>query len=60
MTENEMVGRHHQLNGQEFEQAPGDGEGQGSLSCCNPWVHKELNILSKEAKRVQLEDSMSP
>ena len=32
----EMVGWHHQLNGHEFEQAPGDGEGQGSLACCSP------------------------
>ena len=31
-----MVGWHHQLNGHEFEQAPGDGEGQGSLACCSP------------------------
>ena len=36
MTEDEMVGWHHQLNGLEFEQAPGDGKGQGSLACCNP------------------------
>ena len=35
MTEYEMVGRHHQLNGYEFEQAPGASEGQGSLECCN-------------------------
>ena len=35
MTE-EMVGWHHQLNGNEFEQTPGDGEGQGSLACCSP------------------------
>ena len=34
MTEDEMVGKHHQLNGHEFEQAPGDGERQGSLVCC--------------------------
>ena len=33
MTEDEMVGWHHQLNGHEFEQAPGDDEGQGSLAC---------------------------
>ena len=32
----EMVGRHHQFNGHEFEQTPGDGEGQGSLACCSP------------------------
>ena len=31
-----MVGRHHQLNGHEFEQTPGDGEGQGNLACCSP------------------------
>ena len=37
MTEDEMVGWHHRLNGHEFEQAPGDGEGQGSLACCSPW-----------------------
>ena len=43
-TEDEMVGWHHQLNGQEFEQTPGDGEGQGSLACCNPWDRKELDM----------------
>ena len=37
----EMVGWHHRLNGHEFEQAPGDGEGQGSLVCCSPWGRKE-------------------
>ena len=37
MTEDEMVGWHHQFNGHESEQAPGDGEGQGSLACCRPW-----------------------
>ena len=36
-TEDEMVGWHHQLNGDEFEQALGDGDGQGSLECCSPW-----------------------
>ena len=36
-TESEIVGWHHQLNGHESEQAPGDGEGKGSLVCCNPW-----------------------
>ena len=39
-----MVEWHHQLNGHEFEQAPGDGEGQGSLACCSLWGHKELDI----------------
>ena len=40
MTEDEMVGWHHQLNGHEFEQAPGDGDGQGGPVCCSPWGHK--------------------
>ena len=42
MTEDEMVGRHRWLNGHEFEQALGDGEGQGSLVCCSPQGCKEL------------------
>ena len=40
-TEDEMAGWHQQLNGHEFEQALGVGDGQGSLACCSPWVHKE-------------------
>ena len=40
MTEDEMVGWHHQLNRHGFEQAPVAGEGQGSLVCCSPWCHK--------------------
>ena len=36
-----LVVWHHQLNRHEFEQAPGDGDGQGSLECCSPWGHKE-------------------
>ena len=40
MTEDEMVGWYHQLNGQEFEQALGVGDGQESLACCSPWVEK--------------------
>ena len=43
VTEDEMVGRHHQLNGHEFEQTLGDSEGQGSLACCSPWGCKELD-----------------
>ena len=39
-----MVGCHHWLNGHEFEQAPGDGERQGSLVCCSPWGHKESHM----------------
>ena len=41
MTEDEMVGWHHRLDGHEFGQAPGIGDGQGSLACCSPWGHKE-------------------
>ena len=41
MTGDKMIGWHHWLNGQEFEQAPGDGEGQGSLVCYSPWGRKE-------------------
>ena len=40
-TEDEMVEWHHQFNGHEFEQVPGDGEGQGSLVFCSPWGCKE-------------------
>ena len=40
-TEEEMAGWHHLLNGHEFEQAPGVGDGQGSLVCCSPWACKE-------------------
>ena len=38
----EMVRQHHQLNGHEFEQTPGDSGGQRSLQCCSPWDHKDL------------------
>ena len=46
MTEGEMMGWHHRLNGHEFEQAPGDGEGQGGLACFSPWVAKSWTRLS--------------
>ena len=44
VTEDEMVGWYHQLNGHEFEQILGDGEGQGSLVYCSSWGHKELDM----------------
>ena len=44
MTEDKMVGWHHQLNGHEFDQTPGDGEGHGSLACCSPWGYKESEM----------------
>ena len=44
MREDEMVGWHHQLNGHEFEQTLGAGDGQGDLACCSPWGCKELDM----------------
>ena len=44
MTENGMVGWHHQLDGHEFEQVPVVGDRQGSLVCCSPWGCKELDM----------------
>ena len=46
-TEDEMAGWHHQFDGHEFEQAPGDGEGQGGLACCCPWGHKESDVTER-------------
>ena len=46
-TEDKMVEWHHWLNGWEFEQAPGDDEGQGSLACCSPWGHKESDTTEQ-------------
>ena len=46
-TDDEMVGWHYRLNGHEFEQALGDGEGQGSLACCSSWCRKELDITER-------------
>ena len=47
MTEDEMVGWLHQLNEHEFEQMLRDSEGQGSLACCSPWGHKELDTIEQ-------------
>ena len=47
MTEDEMVGWHHRLNGHEFEQAPGVGDRQGILVCCSPWGRKELAMTEQ-------------
>ena len=44
MTEDEIVGWHHWLNGHEFEQVPGAGDGQGSLACCSPWGHSQTRL----------------
>ena len=47
MTEGEMVGWHHQLNGHESEQALGVGDGQGSLACCSLWGRKESDATEQ-------------
>ena len=47
MTEDEMVGWYHRLNGHEFEQAPGVGDGQGGLAHCDLWAHKESDMTEQ-------------
>ena len=47
ITEDEMVGWHHQLDVYEFEQAPGIGDGQGNLECCSPWGGEELDMTEQ-------------
>ena len=47
MTEDEIVGWHHWLNGHEFEQTLGVGDGQGGLVCCSPWGHKEFDMTEQ-------------
>ena len=47
MTEDEMVGWHHRLDGHEYEQAPGDSEGQGGLECCRPWGRTESDTTER-------------
>ena len=47
MTEDEMVGWHHQLDGLESEQTPGVGDGQGSLVCCSPWGRQESDTTEQ-------------
>ena len=47
MTEDEMVGGHHQLNGHEFERALGICDGQGNLAYCSPWGRKESNMTEQ-------------
>ena len=60
-TEDEMVGWYHRLNGHEFEQTQGDGEGQGSLACCSPWGHKESGMTERlndnNRKRIYLHNN---
>ena len=49
-----MVGWHHRLNGHEFEETLGDGEGQGSLACCSSWGHKESDMIEQLNKKVKV------
>ena len=49
-----MVRQHHRLNEHEFEQTPGDSEGQGSLQCCSPWGHKESDTTEQQQNDLML------
>ena len=51
MAEDEMAEWHHQLDGHEFEQTLGDGEGQGSLGCCSPWGHRVGHDLATKRQQ---------
>ena len=53
MTEDEMAGRHHRLNGHESEQSVGDSEGQGSLACCSPWGRIEQDATVTEQQKLK-------
>ena len=56
MTKDEMVGWYHPLSGHEFEQALGDGAGQGSLVCCGPWGRKESDMTELNIRQVVICD----
>ena len=47
MTEDEMAGWHHRLDGRESERTPGDGDGQGGLACCDSWGRKEFDTTER-------------
>ena len=50
-----MVGLHHQFNGHELGQTPGDGEGQGSLACCSPWSHGVgCNVVTEQQQHAYM------
>ena len=54
MTTDEMVGWHYRLDGQEFEQAPGVGDGQGGLACCSPWGCKHDLATEQQQQLIEL------
>ena len=54
-----MVRQHHRLNGHESEQTPENGDGQGSLACCTPWGHKELDMTERLEKSKYLLDAQT-
>ena len=58
-TEDEMVGWHHRLNGHEFEQALGVGDGQGNLACCSPWGCKELDTTYQLNWRISPQEGLN-
>ena len=58
MTEDEMFGWHHGLNGHEFEQTLGVGDGQGGLVCCSQWGHKESDMTATELNWITLSESL--
>ena len=58
MTEDEMAGWHHQLNGHEFEQVLGDDEGQGGLMCCSPWGRKESDMTGQQKNNKEMNFQM--
>ena len=63
MTEDEIVGQHHRLNGHEFGQTPGDGDGQGSLACRSPWGLREsatTERLTSNNKGAEMSGNLSP
>ena len=60
MTEDKMFGWHHRLNGQEFEQALGVGDGQGGLVCCSPWGHRVGHDWATELSNVWIPVTMFP
>ena len=57
MTEDEMAGWHHRLNGHEFELTPGVSVGQGGLVQCSPWGRKELDMTERDRKSTRLNSS---